>query len=205
MPWEVPLRFDEGSGYSSEFEVSQDGVPSDTLYYNGVEIDKTVQPHDQMEYEVAEFVSFFVEPAAKADRPITVWQPMPLPAAAPVVPTPPPADLENEFPWGTFGGVVTTPPAVPQPDVKIAWEWAPAVDAPEGGSFAFGGAPQPEAESEGWFGKAFDWTKDNLLFGTPFDEKLAEARENVHSVLPDVAMAGMSGLLLVMMLMDDRR
>lgn len=97
-------------------------------------------------------------PVPKVEEPVVTWGLPSLPAA-------------GEFPFGTFGGVVTKPDPLPQPDVGIEfkvfdddfgyWKPIPPVDAPEGTSYG-GATPKNEESGGGFLGGMFDFMNDAI-------------------------------------------
>lgn len=62
-----------------------------------------------------------------------------------------------------------------------------------------------DGQGDPWYSDAWDWTKDNFLFGTPLDSGLGKIRADVREAAPNVAGGlTMIAMLVIMFAIDTR-
>lgn len=180
MPWELPIKIDEGGGFVSDSFGAMLESPISTL-----------EPYLGPTWETHESV---VVDTGVVER---TYSPKRAPTRSYV----------EEFPYGTFGGVITTPEPIPQPDVVIEFvgtgKYVVAVDDPEGNSYS--GMPATGVDGGSWLADIFDFANDAI---NPFAWFGADPVRTVTGGvggLPGILGAGsMIGVVVLMMMMDRR-
>lgn len=160
MPWEMPLSFDEGSGFTSTLTgVGGTEEPVDTLYFN----DEVVGPEDDPEGAYDPIVTTFGATRTKTRTGTYITTPVPVDYTKVAAGTP---NIELSRIWVSDTGVGQSH-YIGEQNVFRTWgteaqtsgdwlgDWVDGGEAEDGSSFAPGKSPEDDGGGFWDYGKAF--------------------------------------------------